>query len=306
MPTVSIILPNYNHARYLTQRIDSILNQTYQDFELIILDDCSTDNSREALLKYKDHPKVSHLIFNEQNSGSTFKQWNKGIKLAKGKYIWIAESDDWAERIFLETLVAEFEKNEKVGLVYCHSKLINGEGKETYKNADRNSGESIYYAGKEFIDKKLSLDNSIWNASMMMFLKTLFPSKEQRELYGKMRYCGDWMFYILLAEQDIAVVEVKRTLNNYRIHKNNVSTNAIAEGKDFIEGLDVYAYVKKIQGRKLKTESDWAKKLCRARRHHLFTRNTLQNILSKMCREHKIIYLFYCIFKPLYNLKRKL
>ena len=88
IPQVSVIVPNYNHAPYLRQRIDSILAQTYQDFELILLDDSSTDKSEEVLLSYKDHPKVISLIINKQNSGSTFKQWDKGIELAKGEYIW--------------------------------------------------------------------------------------------------------------------------------------------------------------------------------------------------------------------------
>ena len=103
-PKVSVIVPNYNHASYLKQRIDSILNQTFQDFEVIILDDCSTDNSLEVLSHYKNHNKVSHCVFNDTNSGSTFKQWDKGIQLAKGEWIWIAESDDWAEPEFLETI----------------------------------------------------------------------------------------------------------------------------------------------------------------------------------------------------------
>ena len=89
MPKVSVIVPNYNHEPYLRQRIDSILNQSYQDFELILLDDCSVDNSRDILMAYKNHPKVTQLVFNEQNSANTFKQWNKGIELAKGEYIWI-------------------------------------------------------------------------------------------------------------------------------------------------------------------------------------------------------------------------
>src|ERR1700742_1367615 len=105
MAKVSVIVPNYNHSRYLNQRIDSVLSQTYQDFELIILDDCSTDDSRKIIKQYQEHPKVSHIVFNETNSGTTFKQWKKGIELAKGKYIWIAESDDWCEPNLLETLV---------------------------------------------------------------------------------------------------------------------------------------------------------------------------------------------------------
>lgn len=99
-PTVSIIVPNYNHSKYLNQRLDSILNQTYQDFEVILLDDVSSDNSVEILQAYSKHPKVSHLIVNEQNSGNTFKQWQKGIALAKGTFVWIAESDDFCEPHF--------------------------------------------------------------------------------------------------------------------------------------------------------------------------------------------------------------
>ena len=68
---VSVILPNYNHVVYLKERIESILNQTYQNFELILLDDCSADNSCDILNAYKEHPKVSALMLNEKNTGNT-------------------------------------------------------------------------------------------------------------------------------------------------------------------------------------------------------------------------------------------
>ena len=100
MPTVSVVVPNYNHGRFLPQRIDSILGQTFQDFELILLDDCSTDNSRMILSSYAGDPRV-RIEFNSANSGSPFKQWNKGVRLARGEYVWIAESDDYAEPRFL-------------------------------------------------------------------------------------------------------------------------------------------------------------------------------------------------------------
>src|SRR5260370_20691240 len=96
MPTVSVIIPNYNHARYLRQRIESVLRQTYQDFEVILLDDCSTDDSRSILSSYAGDSRV-RMEFNEVNSGSTFKQWNKGVRLARVEYVWIAESDDYAD-----------------------------------------------------------------------------------------------------------------------------------------------------------------------------------------------------------------
>ena len=96
-PLVSVIIPNFNHAPYLEQRLESVFNQTYQNFEVIILDDHSTDNSMEIIMRYKDNPHVSHIIENDINSGKVFKQWNKGFHLAKGELIWIAESDDFCE-----------------------------------------------------------------------------------------------------------------------------------------------------------------------------------------------------------------
>ena len=102
-PKISVVVPNYNHARFLPKRIDSILGQTLQDFELILLDDCSTDASRSILDKYADNPKV-RTEFNAVNSGSPFTQWSKGVRLARGQYVWIAESDDYADERFLERL----------------------------------------------------------------------------------------------------------------------------------------------------------------------------------------------------------
>ena len=74
---VSVIIPNYNHSAFLKERIQSVLNQTYSDFELIILDDCSSDKSRDIIESFRSNPKVSHIIYNDRNSGSTFRQWNK-------------------------------------------------------------------------------------------------------------------------------------------------------------------------------------------------------------------------------------
>ena len=106
MCKVSVIVPNYNYEQYLPERIDSILNQTYTDFELILLDDASTDGSATLIEKYKDNPHVSHVVINEENSGSPFRQWMKGIVLARGEWVWIAEADDLCEPAFLETCMA--------------------------------------------------------------------------------------------------------------------------------------------------------------------------------------------------------
>src|SRR6202007_216262 len=117
MPKVSIVVPNYNHAKYLRQRIESVLEQTYRDFEVILLDDCSTDESRSIISEYAADPRV-RVEFNERNSGSTFKQWNKGVGLAKGKYVWIAESDDYADKMLLERLAAVLDSEARIAIAY--------------------------------------------------------------------------------------------------------------------------------------------------------------------------------------------
>ncbi|MCH5307587.1 MAG: glycosyltransferase family 2 protein [Prevotella sp.] len=126
---VSVIVPNYNHAPYLKERIDSILSQTYQDFELILLDDCSTDNSREVLEHYRGNRHVSHIVINEANTCNTFLQWDKGIMLAKGEYIWVAESDDVAMPGFLKTLVGVLEQYPQAVVAYVHSQMIDSESR---------------------------------------------------------------------------------------------------------------------------------------------------------------------------------
>ena len=128
LPKVSVILPNYNHANYLCERIDSILNQSFTDFELILLDDCSTDNSRDILSSYQTSPKISHVVFNEKNSGSTFIQWDKGLKLAKGEYIWIAESDDMADPDFLKHTIEQLDHTPLANIAFTGSYKIDKQG----------------------------------------------------------------------------------------------------------------------------------------------------------------------------------
>ncbi|MDR3653782.1 MAG: glycosyltransferase family 2 protein [Paludibacter sp.] len=304
MPRVSVIVPNYNHAPYLRQRIDSILNQTYQDFELILLDDCSTDKSEEVLLSYKDHTKVTYLIFNKQNSGSTFKQWNKGIGLAKGEYIWIAESDDWAETGFLEKIIVELEKRENIGLAYVASKLINSDGEVTYENKSQDTNEIIGYTGSQFLSEKLVTSNNIWNASMMVFKKELFYNLSDKS-YLEMKYCGDWFLYVQLCEQT-NVLEIKSTLNNYRIHADNVSTDAKRTGKYFTEGFRVFEYITHIKGVSIPLRSlyDWAKMYQKAKDEYQFSKELKHDIVSMFVRYNPLINIFVYFRIILCNLKK--
>lgn len=203
--SVSIILPNYNHSKYLNKRLDSILNQIFQDFELIILDDCSTDNSLEILNKYKEHPKVSHFVINKKNSGSTFKQWKKGLSLAKGKYIWIAESDDYCDNSFLDTVVIELEKNGRTVFCYTQSQIIDTEGNILYNNIQwtdsfvKNIWKSDFEMnGEEFVQNYLKEKNVVPNASAVVFRKDSIPKNILTKLED-FNMTGDWLFWSLLS-----------------------------------------------------------------------------------------------------------
>jgi glycosyltransferase involved in cell wall biosynthesis len=127
---VSVIIPNYNHCNYLKLRLDSVFNQTYQDFEVIILDDASNDESIELIEQYRTHPKLSHIVYNEINSGTTFIQWKKGIDLANGEFIWIAESDDFASLNFIEKLLPYLESDKDLSIVFSDSNVINEKGEK--------------------------------------------------------------------------------------------------------------------------------------------------------------------------------
>jgi len=115
MPKVSIIVTNYNYARFLDQRLGSIDRQTYRDFEVVLLDDASTDESVPVLERFARQHQC-RLVRNDRNSGSPYKQWNKGVRLAAGQYVWVAEADDYADERFLEVLVGRLEQNPQCGM----------------------------------------------------------------------------------------------------------------------------------------------------------------------------------------------
>jgi len=304
MLKVSIIVPNYNHAPYLRQRIDSILNQCYQDFELILLDDCSTDDSREILLDYSNHPKVSHCVFNEQNSGSTFWQWDKGIELAHGEFIWMAESDDWAEPDFLEIVMTAQKKYPDAGLLYSASTLIDSAGNCTYNNASNNTGDTIFYKGKEFIEQKMLTSNPIWNASMMLFRKSLLSHVENSE-YRQMKYSGDWLLYVQLLV-NTNVIEIKQTLNHYRIHAANVSNQAKLSGKYYTEGFRVFTYISTIEGINISQSVliKWAKLYLKDTKRYSFPTEIKKEIWNLFYQYNPIINVYIFLGRLAYAFKK--
>jgi glycosyltransferase involved in cell wall biosynthesis len=237
VPKVSVIVPNYNHALYLKQRLDSILHQTYRDFEVIILDDASIDGSGKIIEQYHYIRKVTHIEYNTHNSGSTFAQWEKGLQLARGEWIWFAESDDYADPLFLETMVKLTEQESNIGIAFCNSHWVdqNSEEKENlslYK-------ESFYRTGFEEV-KMLCNHCTIQNASATLIKK----EHALKAIKGLSRYkaCGDWIFYTRILHYS-NIIYTAQKLNYFRWYHANVSnTNKgrlwATEGVQVLENVD--------------------------------------------------------------------
>jgi glycosyltransferase involved in cell wall biosynthesis len=221
-PKVSIIIPNYNHAVFLEQRLQTVLQQTFQAFEVILLDDASTDRSQEFLKSYENHPKVSCLLINEKNSGSPFRQWQKGIAQAKGEYIWIAESDDYSELHFLETLLSKI--NNITGICYAQTVDVDENG-NTLSNRvvyTEDFVPNIWRAdfdmqGNKFIEKYLSVKNVVPNASAVLFKRELVDQTIFSEKLLNMKMCGDWFFWARIMGKT-QVSFVSEPLNYFRNH----------------------------------------------------------------------------------------
>ena len=245
-PLVSIIVPNYNHAAFLDERLESILGQSYTSFELLLMDDCSTDHSREVLEKWAARDARITLLFNEKNSGSPFAQWAKGAAWAKGKYLWIAESDDACAPDLLATHVQALEANEKAVLAYSHSILVDEQGallrdfKEDYAFIFGDAGRwrtAFTADGPTEVRTTLVFSNTIPNASGVLMRKSAFDAVGVPEV--KWRLNGDWLFYArLLQHGDLAFFPEPR--NYFRFHTQTQRSRAMASYVAFDEILAMY------------------------------------------------------------------
>lgn len=227
-PDVSVIVPNYNYERYLPERLMTIANQDYQDFEVILLDDASRDGSVEILRAWAETRPDTRVELNALNSGSPFAQWLRGMKLARAEQIWIAEADDSARPGLLRGLVAALS-DRNVMLAYAHSVPIGEDGAELgdYRALylDRISPgrwDTSYVAtDHEEVNAALGIANCIPNASSVLFRAFDLEPEFAAALVG-MRMCGDWLFY-LRAVRGGLVAFVGEPHNLHRRHTGTVT-----------------------------------------------------------------------------------
>jgi glycosyltransferase involved in cell wall biosynthesis len=229
--TVSAIVPNYNYAQHLHERIASINAQTYPIHEIIVLDDASTDNSASVIADIKDRLGGKlQVVLNAENSGAIAYQWRRGVDLAKGDIVWIAEADDVADSGFLAATARAFD-NSDVVLSYCQSRQIDSTGgvlHEDYSDylddfdPDRWRQDYCRLGTEEIIDA-LCVGNTIPNISAAIFKRTALADvlSERHQELSSLRIALDWGCYLYLLRRG-SIAYTARVLNSHRRHQSSV------------------------------------------------------------------------------------
>lgn len=197
MGSVSIIITSYNKEKYIKEAIDSALNQTVKPFEILVIDDGSTDNSFQILKEYESDPLVN-LVF-KQNEGIVVTR-NMAIQMAKGDYILQLDADDLLNEKYLEWTVSVLDENPEVGIAYCQTEFFGLK-------------HGLWDLGDFTMEKQLAENQIVVTA---LFRKSLFSEKVR---YRKEFSEGleDWDFWLSVLETGVSVRKIQKIGFYYRI-----------------------------------------------------------------------------------------
>jgi glycosyltransferase involved in cell wall biosynthesis len=235
---VSVIVPNFNYARYIEQRIVSIAEQSRPVYEIIALDDGSSDNSPALMQDALAQTDIdSEFVQNSVNSGSACRQWLNGVARARGEIVWIAEADDLCEPEFLEEVLPAFDDPD-VCMAYCQSQQM-GPNDEildvdylTYvSDLGRDRWTKAHVVdGSEALSTWLSVKNAVPNVSACLFRREALVAALSQNIdeIAQYRVVGDWATYAyVLAQGKLAFFP--RALNKHRRHPNSVTIGSFNE-----------------------------------------------------------------------------
>ncbi|MBE7211563.1 MAG: glycoside hydrolase family 99-like domain-containing protein [Gluconacetobacter diazotrophicus] len=241
MKRVSVVVPSYNYARYMRQRLASIFAQGHPVFEVIVIDDASVDDSvAEARAAGADWNREVRVIAQERNAGSVFRQWQRAAAEARGDWVWIAEADDAADPRMLERLVRATDGAPRAVMAFCDSRAVDSEGREvsdSYKPYYHTTvGAALdtdgLHDGPDFVRGFLSERNLILNVSGVLFERRALRAALVRlgdELLD-FRVAGDWRLYIeLLRQEGAQIAYVSEPLNIHRRHGDSQTHTLAAQ-----------------------------------------------------------------------------
>lgn len=226
MPLISVVIPCYNQGYFLKEAVESVLSQTFQDFEIIVVNDGSTDPETNQILSAFSAPKTT--IIHTQNQGPAAAR-NTAIQVAKGTYILPLDADDKIAPTYLEKAIEILKKNNDIGIVYCNAALFGGE---------KGKWDLSPYSLKRILNGNCIFVSSFFKKSDWAkaggFKENMFYSLE------------DWDFWLSLIGNGADVYKIPETLFFYR--KQQISRTSLAKKFDtvscrqlILNHLDFYA-----------------------------------------------------------------
>lgn len=215
---VSIIIPCYNQAEYLPETLDSVLAQTYADWECVIVDDGSTDQSCEVAQRYvANDPRFQYLY--QANQGPSAAR-NNGIKHTNGEFVLPLDADDLIADTYLEKAVAVFASHPEMKLVYCKAKLF---------GARNQTWDIPNYSYDRLLWENMVFSSSVYRRTD--YKKTMGYNADMRE------GLEDWDFWLSLLEQGDHVYRIDEELFFYRIKDISRNTNAEARERELLQRI---------------------------------------------------------------------
>ncbi len=220
---VTAVVASYNHAEFLAQRMDTLLAQTYENLQILVIDDCSTDHSLEVLRRYQSHPNVT-LIVREVNGGWAAVS-NQGLEMAAGEFIIFANCDDACDSQMIQRLVDAMTVNPTAGVAFCRSLLVD--------EHDTELGDDFAIREPSF-RARCATDTLLTGSEMGRFLlhSCVIPNLSAAlirtacfslvgNLSSSYRVCCDWdLYFRIVARYD--VVYVAEALNRFRQHRTTI------------------------------------------------------------------------------------
>jgi glycosyltransferase involved in cell wall biosynthesis len=222
-PRVSFVVTNYNYAHYIERAIDSLLHQRGVALELIVIDDCSTDDSRAILQRYADDPRI-RFVFHERNRGSIH-SYNEGLALARGDIVGTFDADDLClGQDVVARQVAMFDAHPEVGLVYTGFAIID--------ETDRPFRES-----KPWLEDHVRQGHDAFRDLLSLNTVPHSGALVRRACHGvvgmydpRLPYAGDWDLWLRLAGR-FSVGYLAGPLYAYRVHRNNMTSRGKPPGE---------------------------------------------------------------------------
>ena len=215
---VSVIIPAYNTARYIKAAVDSALAQTYPNVEVVVVDDGSTDNTREILSPYVNQ---GNIVYVHQKNGGLSSARNTGIKIAKGAYIALLDSDDMFLPEKLERQIDYLDTHPECAFLYCDIIHFYDDEPGTPLHLDY-----TYYSGAEVLPALLK--KNFINPLTVVMRKSVFDTVGYFDVTIR-QFAEDWDFWLRVAYAGFRIDYLPETLARYRMRKASISYNSALE-----------------------------------------------------------------------------